>query len=96
MKHKYADVIKAAADGATVQYLHKVPRTGIWVDWVAPEFPPFTEHYEWRIKPETLRYRVALFQGEVINAITSANDAEEVETYPHFVRWLHDWQEVEI
>ncbi len=47
--HKWADVIKAWADGAAVQW--KMPR-GNWIDMGnTGSSPPFVVDYEWRVKP---------------------------------------------
>jgi hypothetical protein len=44
--HKYAEVIKAWADGATVQYWDKLNK---WVTQTTPSFDPWLE---WRVKPD--------------------------------------------
>ncbi len=45
MKHKHAELIKAWADGAVIEY--KVHNGG----WVALEHPSWDDHNEYRIKP---------------------------------------------
>ena len=45
--HKHADVIKAWADGAEVQYQSQIDAA-----WYSTKAPSFEESYEWRIKPE--------------------------------------------
>ena len=46
MKHKHAELIKAWADGAEIEY--KVHNGG----WVALEHPSWDDHNEYRIKSE--------------------------------------------
>lgn len=45
--HKYAEVVKAWADGATAQYFN--PPAYKWMD---AQSPSFDESLQWRIKPE--------------------------------------------
>lgn len=58
---------------------------------------------EWRIKPETLRYRVYLIRNPSdmgpkywVQTITDDHDASAAESVRGFVKWLTDWIEVEI
>lgn len=46
MKHKHADLIKAWADGAEVEYL------SFTKEWIALQNPSWREDSEYRIKPE--------------------------------------------
>jgi hypothetical protein len=46
--HKHAELIKAWADGAYVQWYDESSQT--WID--AHESPSFDKQKEWRIKPE--------------------------------------------
>jgi hypothetical protein len=96
--HPYASVIKAAADGATVQSRNKYSKE--WSDWCLCVFPDFNlPDYEWRVKPQTLRYRVALMKGDTgltTSVVNSEVVATAYEEFNMFVRWLHDWQEVEV
>ena len=62
---------------------------------------PFANGFEWRIKPKTLRYRVALMRGINFGAYntTIANTTDEiriVESLSEFVKWVDGWQEVEV
>lgn len=45
--HKHAELIKAWADGAEIQY-----RPNANYDWVDKEEPLWFEEYQYRIKPE--------------------------------------------
>jgi hypothetical protein len=47
MKHKHADLIHAWADGAQIQLLSL-----IYDRWEDIKDPSWSEHYEYRIKPE--------------------------------------------
>ena len=67
--------------------------------------PSFTDGYKYRIKPETLRYRVALcrFSSDRVSRLSlstsSVNTLEAMESLEQtawFVRWLGDWQEIEV
>ena len=52
MKHKHAELIKAWADGAQIQY-RAVPGQGEWCD--EPRHLIWEEFAEYRIKPEPVR-----------------------------------------
>lgn len=47
--HKHAELIKAWADGAQIQYKSQLRAERGWVD---DRMPSFDVDYEWRIKPE--------------------------------------------
>lgn len=96
--HKHAEVIKAWADGKTVQVLFE----GTWVDCNSPDgndHYPFHRSREYRIKPEpkVIRYRRYLWKlpkGEY-GVACSAFDYPENDG--DFVRWIDtEWQEVTI
>jgi hypothetical protein len=53
MKHKYADVIKAWADGASIQYRAINNDQDVWQDVENPNF--HIDVFEWRVKPTTER-----------------------------------------
>ena len=46
--HKHAELIKAWADGAEIQFKEKDG----WTDWIHRASPAWTETTEYRIKPE--------------------------------------------
>ena len=96
-RHKHADVIIAWAEGKDVQV--KAPLVGEWCA-LSITTPHFYEDWEYRIKPATKKYRVALFRssndGEVYAAIVNTQEAANgCEKEPRFVRWLTDWIEYE-
>jgi hypothetical protein len=45
--HKHAELIKAWADGATIEHSHKN-----WEGWVTINHPTWDDEIEYRIKPE--------------------------------------------
>lgn len=93
--HKHAEVIRAYADGATIEYFddgHEV--------WYVIDNPSFHTSMKYRIKPEpkTHKYRVALFSCED-KVFTHAEDEQDggiLEGYSDFVRYITDWIEVEV
>jgi hypothetical protein len=94
-RHKHYGAIVAFAEGKQIQYRRA---GGLWKDTGQPGF--YT-HYEYRVKPEVLRYRVALFAGpsreNPWTAVAQSEDlAQKWEKSISFVRWLTDWQEVEV
>ena len=96
MKHKHCDLIKAWADGAEIQQKHPVDPTK-WEE--ISKYPSWSDGMEYRIKPKTFKYRLALIQGwdhPWVNAATSEAEAINMEGTSSFVRWLGDWQEVEV
>jgi len=55
----------------------------------------------WRIKPQVLRYRVALWKASknsphYLTVIEQQDIADAHEQSPLFVRWLGDWVEAEL
>jgi hypothetical protein len=95
--HRWAKEIKAWADGAEIEG----KATG---DWFHRSEPAWNDPgWQFRIKPErkVLRYRVALIAPTVDEdaatwAVYTSYECVEVERFPRFVRWLGDWQEVEL
>jgi hypothetical protein len=72
-----------------------------WKDFDGTGFPDFSDlRMKWRIKPQVLRYRVALMQDQcgVYYFDLNSNVVHDgaIEGHMNFVRWLHDWQEVEV
>lgn len=98
MKHKHAEVIKAWADGAPVQFLS--PSTGQWQE-CGDDTPAWLPHYEYRVKPEPvkLRYRryVTRYGIFTVNEPVSVLKPEGVEIGAEFIKWIDKkWQEVEV
>lgn len=93
-KRPHCDLIKAWADGAEIQYLCQT--TDQWIDTSGPMWSPMTNY---RIKPQTIKYRVALFlnmSSSTFYTSTAEGEDNNWEKLPAFVRWLTDWVEVEI
>ena len=62
MKHKHADLIKAWADGAEIEYLTFTK------EWLPIHYPTWRDDFEYRIKPkpkpDEVRYAIASFDKE--------------------------------
>ena len=87
--HKHRDLIIAWANGEEIQAKsHNV--------WQYIQSPSWLNDIEYRIKPEVIRYRVALFKDG--STVTADNNLEvkEYETDRLFKKWLTDWIEVEV
>lgn len=97
-RHKHYDVIVAFAKGKQIQF--KDEAMVAWEDWPHSYAPAFFNSSDYRVKPETLRYRVALCKesDDVLWTITIDNNRQgtDVESASYFVRWLTDWVEVEV
>lgn len=94
--HVHAEVIKQWADGKQIQVVTHVG--GCWQDADAPRWCP---NHCYRVKPETLKYRVALMhdRDDYTSWTRSAHTnhlAELAESDLDFARWLTDWVEVEV
>lgn len=100
-KHPHYDTIVAWAEGKTIQVWSDERQD--WYDWpFARTAPSFSHEGKFRTKPVTLRYRTYLHKtinGDlhyVWSVTEEANKQDPREEWPQFVRWLGDWQEVEI
>lgn len=97
-RHKHADVIIAWANGAEIEYRNLPGATWMSVGAI----PGWVENYEYRVKPPTKKYRVALFgfSNEAASRYTACTDiqeeADQYEQHKSFVRWLTDWVEYEV
>lgn len=94
--HKHAELIKAWADGAEIQV--RVPtyetQTAYWQDTPTPTWG---YDCDYRIKPKTIKYRIYMWKSSngVIHVNTAYPD-EQVDNLNTFIKWLGDWQEVEV
>jgi hypothetical protein len=93
--HKHRDLIIAWANGEEIQ-IKRCDST-----WADITYPTWDFNVEYRIKPEVIRYRLALFDYQNTEwksiAITQVNELERIwELTPNFVKWLTDWTEVEV
>ena len=93
--HKHAALIKAWADGAEIQYQYSPDCE--WVDKTTPEWCPQNKY---RIKPKTIKYRLYVYKryGEelCVHICVDPTLVYSFEGSPTFVKWLGDWQVVEI
>lgn len=99
--HAHAECIKAWADGVAIQILNY---NGLWLDLPPPadagSCPHFWPAKKYRVKPETVKYRLALrdagVDGKKIVLPYAPEQYQSVERSPHFIRWLGEEQEVEV
>lgn len=94
--HKHADLIKAWADGVEIQGRYKEDP---WFTYTTEITPEWKNNIEYRIKPKTIKYRVALFNGKTVPYTLTCHSepgAYEAEQLAIFNRWLGDWIEVEV
>lgn len=100
---RMAAVMLAAAEGKKIQFSVK-GGSGVWR--TTPEQLWDWSTYDYRVKPETIRYRVALIRNTsalyssvrfyptaVLYEEQQCDDREKCDS---FVRGLTDWQEVEV
>lgn len=92
-------LVRAWLDGKAVQFFDSAK--SLWIDMDrahrADKMPHFyREGTDYRIKPETVRYRVALMDNR--STLTADNLQEERTLFaqPSFVRWLTDWIEAPV
>lgn len=96
MKHRYSEVIKHWADGGTIQYLDEVDNGEyIYYDWASSisNLSPNFDWGEWRIKPEVLKYKLAVFKlpkGKLYLDLVNIPTTRDVEFSEGFVKWVHD------
>lgn len=99
--HKHAEVIKAWADGAQVEYRSHLPSG----EWIETQSPDWLEDYEYRIKPEPRKgwYRVALMRsGDSANSyrytahVGNPDWEAMLASNIDFIRWLTPRTEYEV
>lgn len=94
-RHKHYDALIAYANGAKIQF-----RNVDCDEWMDTHLPVFSPTGQYRAKPATLRYRLYLaslpFEYVNISCAYTDDEAERCESSSSFVRWLGDWQEVEV
>lgn len=97
--HKHAELIKAWADGAEIEYWDNL--ACIWVS-CPNNAPTWGRNNKYRIKPhiEQRRYRVALFETARTRWTETADDQDEAtyieEERRDFHSWLTDWATYEV
>ena len=90
-RHKHADLIHAWAEGAEIQYYNNVLKK--WVETVHND-PSWRNNVDYRIKPKTKTIRFRNWYHT--NGRVYASHSQCEENGPDFVKWLGDWQEVEV
>lgn len=88
--HKHAAIIKAWADGATVE-----GRPAGGPEWGSSKTPMWYEHWEYRVKPQIARIRLWLGASGNVHAYNETQKFIPVGQAT-FVKWLGDWQEIEV
>jgi len=88
--HRHAELIKAWADGETIQ-------VRIGKEWADTNNPGWGGS-EYRIKPNTIRFRTYLYvRGDVAIVQTyNETDLYQPENSSNFAKWVGNWQEVEV
>lgn len=90
--HKHAEVIKKWADGEKIQVsAGRGP-------WMHVDKPHWSLDQEYRVKPEIIKFRVALCQGSHDRYLMIQEECDENPESRScgFIKWLTDWQEVEV
>jgi len=97
MRHKHADIIHAWAEGNQIQ-VRDLPNKP-WIDLVL-ELRWNANYY--RVKPKTIKFKSYLWKhktGAIGIYAAQSTDTNKLARLPqseHFVKWVGDWQEVEI
>lgn len=99
--HKHAALIKAWADDTSITLQCRAPRAGRldtqWATINNPEGPTWNEGLEYRIKPKKIKYRNYLWRCGASRAFhVSTVYIDSAINNGLFIKWLGDWQEVEV
>lgn len=95
-KHIHHDVIIEWAKGATIQFYDS--KNEKWVDTLHNK-PTWSEDGEYRVKPTTKKYRVALmsmFNGYYTISVDSPCEESTISSDRLFIHWITDWVEYEV
>lgn len=95
--HKHAEVIKAWADGSTVQFKHKADGTWEDITSITPIFflvnktTILTQYYEYRIKPEKdyVRY-IGITSGKDVAITTQIKSTFSSQDANHWIELTFD------
>lgn len=93
--HRHAELIKAWADDTELVFQFKGAglQSSCWYTMQTPDW----SHSTIRIKPRTIRYRVALMKAiTAYYTSTAYAESKALEYHKDFVKWISDWVEVEI
>jgi len=99
MPYPHEELVRAWLDGKTIQFRENAD---IWLDMDGPDVATKMPHFyrsgtEYRVKPVTIRYRVALMTYGSVQRTYSVDSLEREQRAandPTFVRWISDWTEV--
>lgn len=100
--HRYADVIKAWANGEAIQWTNS--ELHFWINFDQDKTPDFNSpELEWRIKPAHYsgKFRVAFYRGipgfsDYNLYIVHEDRVKEAEQDELFVQWLTHWVEFNV
>lgn len=95
MSYPHDYIVRLWLAGTPIQY----EKDGVWLTLPAPEvadkMPHFYPSTFYRVKPRSIRFRVAdLGHGARPAVAFDEREAFTIENSPGFVRWLTDWQEI--
>ena len=90
-------VMQAYLDGKPIEMRNR----DLMSQWLSADTSKWNWfNWEYRVKREVVKYRVALMQGECgfywTNTVNNDAQVENCESHNRFVRWLTDWREVEV
>ena len=102
ISHKYADVIKAWANGEAIQWTNS--ELHFWINFDQDKTPDFNSpELEWRIKPAHYsgKFRVAFYRGvpgfsDYNLYIVNEHFVKDAEQDELFVQWLTHWVEFNV
>jgi hypothetical protein len=96
--HKHQEVMKQWAEGKIIQY--RDPCTDRWVTTKPFEHLAWMSHFDYRVKPESQKFRIALVKSSYAKQLPypvicdfDTKEHEEIEKDIFFIRWLTDWEE---
>lgn len=92
--HKHAEVIKAWADGATIQVFSSDILDNEWIDCPNPGWS-FSCFYRVKKAAKMKWFRVSLLENGTLT-VNSSNLELTVSDRPDFIRWLTDRIEYEV
>jgi hypothetical protein len=101
MKHRHYDMIVAWANDPSVVVQTNVTYDyygeNVQEEWVDVRQPIWDVQSEYRIKPVAVWHRETLFSAGKNGVVISYDkDDPNPEQNKNFIRWINDWQEVEI
>lgn len=90
--HKHAELIKAWADGAEIEYY-----AGVSNKWIRVDSPFWDENIEYRIKPTPTKKKCWVVEvigplgiGTYVHIIRTEKQLTRVKNSPEFIRILHE------